>query len=530
MSQLPAYTSIEEGPPPEYDIDYKYSFETPEKPKQAEEFEEAFAIETPRYNDTLFTWLFIGSIAGLVLLTVNSWHVIANSNFNSNSVAEDTSFTMAKISKGILALYKLIAISTLTPLALSVGVLSLANISPFVFVVLGYLLFPLSMLAVSAFSLVMGQILPALLFGFMGVLMLFFMFNNKKRFSYSALLLTQTIAAMRAYPSTIIVSILSGITSALASILYLSSFSVIAMARSITDDASCPRSEGNDVCVSNSTMLITIYVVFVGYFLFEVIKNITHVTLSGIFGTWFFFGEVPSTSKPRNPALGAFKRATTYCFGSICFGSLIVSFVSTLHTCLTLIRAKLNSLLDFNNPGNDALICFALIIVRLLEWFAQELEYWTKWFNRFAYTYLAFYGKGYLQSAKDTFEIMKFKGIDLLITDSLIGSALGLYSLLVVLGTAATIWISAKATGLLEFMGYEMIAMAFVGSFLVAWFITSTVVDVLDVGSVCLMVGLAIEPDRFAAVEGRQAVWNELCRLTPEFSKRATRPWSSAFV
>lgn len=55
----------------------------------------------------------------------------------------------------------------------------------------------------------------------------------------------------------------------------------------------------------------------------EVIKNVVHVTASGLMATWYFLSGV---GMPRNPTSLAFKRATTTSFGSICLGSLLVIY------------------------------------------------------------------------------------------------------------------------------------------------------------------------------------------------------------
>jgi hypothetical protein len=45
-----------------------------------------------------------------------------------------------------------------------------------------------------------------------------------------------------------------------------------------------------------------------------------------------------------------------------------------------------------------------------------------EWFNKYAYIEIALYGKSYLPAAKDTWNLMKDRGIDALINDSLVGT------------------------------------------------------------------------------------------------------------
>lgn len=532
MASLPRYTVIdqENGPPnyydEDYDPDYKYNFETPKEPIPAPDYEEAFQIETPKYNDPLFTWVFISTILGFIYLTWSSWSVL-----NSGDIIivsnDDDNLTVWKLSKGAKALYTLIGISVLIPLATSLSTLLLAYSFPIVFIYLGFLFGPMMMFSLAFTSFMSGAILPGILFTFFGAMLLSFMFSSYNRFSYSSILLKLVMDAMYQYPSTIVVSIISSIFTSISSIIYFSFFLIIMYARNTIDDNSCPHSDGNDICVSNKTTMIFFYALFTGYFLFEVIKNTNHVTLSGIFGTWYFFGSKPNlVSKPKNPAWGSFKRAVTYCFGSICFGSLIVSFISTLKTSLTLVKQKLYRTMndDNSNPGNDLIICAIICFIRILEWFVTEIEYWVKWFNRYSYSYLAIYGKSYLVSARDTFEILKYKGVDILITDSLINSAMSLYSLLSLILTGIGIFVSYKiGFGGIDEMSNEMLIIGSLGSLVIAWFISTTTMEVIDVGACTTIIGLAIDPDSF--IEGREDTWIEMCKHYPNIQDRVKISW-----
>jgi hypothetical protein len=62
--------------------------------------------------------------------------------------------------------------------------------------------------------------------------------------------------------------------------------------------------------------------------LLQVVKNVVHVTISGVFAThYFLFG---GQGVPSNPTLQSSKRAMTTSFGSICYGSLIIALVRTI--------------------------------------------------------------------------------------------------------------------------------------------------------------------------------------------------------
>lgn len=517
--------------------DYKYSFEKPEKPVPSPSYEESFPIRHPRYNDTAFTYVFVATLVVLAYVVYDSYVYL-----KYPSVA--SLLEPAKLSKPMKALYTLIAVSTLVPLVSATALLGLVYLFPTFFVVTAFLLVPLSMFSMALTSLMAGSLFSAIMFGAFGLLTLTFMFQNFNRFSFSALMIQLVVSAMRKYPSTLLISVLSSIITAAISILYMVAVTIVANARMNKDDSVCPHTNGNDVCLSNTSMAIFLFVIFSGCYIFQVVGNVTHVVLSGVFSSWYFFDANDANSKPKYPAFGSLKRALTYCFGSICFGSLLVSLVQTLRISLQVLKAKLqNRHLNYDDDNdngssgeNGLLFCFLICLVSVLEWIASEFEYWMKWFNRYAYSYLSMYGKPYLQSARDTFEIMKYKGIDILINDSLVGTAIGLYSLLSMVITGVTLYlvfITWNIGGIME-MGPEMLVLGGIGGLVICWFIVNAAINVLDVGCVTFMIGLAVDPDAFTRTNAggatetsiqRLQAWEKLSRFYPEIRERVMLDW-----
>lgn len=517
--------------------DYKYSFEKPEKPIPSPSYEESFPIASPKYNDTLFTYIFIATILAFSYITYDSYAYL-----KYPTVME--LFEPTKISKPMKALYTLITISTIVPLICSIFLLAMVYLFPTFFVVTAFLLIPLSFFSMALTSFMAGSLFSGIFFGLFGFLMLNFMFQNFNRFSFSALMVKLVVSAMSKYPSTMLISLLSSILTAFVSIIYMIAMTIIINSRINKDDASCPHTNGNDVCVSNSSMAIFIFVIFSGCYLFQVIENVTHVVLSGIFSSWYFFDANDANTKPKYPALGSLKRALTYCFGSICFGSLLVSLVQTLRISLQILKQKLRSRSfrgnnDDNNDfgsGDSLLFCFLICLVSILEWIASEFEYWMKWFNRYAYSYLSMYGKPYLKSARDTFEILKYKGIDILINDSLVGTAISLYSILSMIVTGVVLFIIFTTTNIggISEMGPEMLVLGGLGGLIICWFIVSCAINVLDVGCVTFMIGLAVDPDAFTRTNAggasnttieRLQAWEQLSRFYPGIRERVMLDW-----
>jgi len=160
-----------------------------------------------------------------------------------------------------------------------------------------------------------------------------------------------------------------------------------------------------------TAIIFGIFLILSFYWTAQVIKNVVHVTASGTFATWYFSSS--SVGIPPNPTLNSFKRATTTSFGSICLGSLLVAALKTLRTLVHSVRSDKNGIL----------VCIADCILGIID---NLLRY----FNLYAFTQVAIYGKSYCRAAKDTWEMIHSHGVEAIINDNLISSVLTVGSLL----------------------------------------------------------------------------------------------------
>ncbi len=106
----------------------------------------------------------------------------------------------------------------------------------------------------------------------------------------------------------------------------------------------------------------------------QVFQNTIHVIVAGVVSTWWF---TPSeASNCCSPAIkDSFVRATTWSFGSICFGSLLVAIIQTLRQVLEGVR---------NDDSSDGCAAF---VVCLVDCLLQCLQGMLEYFNKFAYIY-----------------------------------------------------------------------------------------------------------------------------------------------
>lgn len=97
---------------------------------------------------------------------------------------------------------------------------------------------------------------------------------------------------------------------------------------------------------------------------------------------------------PKGVTRGAFRRSMTYSFGSISFGSLIVALINMLRQAVSIAQQQ-----EAQSGNMIASIAFCVLgcFIGLLDWAVQFI-------NRYAFSYIALYGKAYIPAAKDTWK------------------------------------------------------------------------------------------------------------------------------
>ncbi|GAA5895354.1 Pns1p [Sporobolomyces salmoneus] len=184
------------------------------------------------------------------------------------------------------------------------------------------------------------------------------------------------------------------------------SISVVGIYQKWSPNASGSGTSGGNAS-SGALIGIMVFAVFNFYYTSQFIINLFLTVEAGIFGTYYYSG--PGATKV---AFGAFKRASTYSFGSIAFGSLIVAILDVLRAFFQILRSYENS---EGNMIGAAIACVAQCCIGCI---ASLVEY----FNRYAYIQIALFGKSYIKAAKDTWNLFKDRGITALINDCLVNN------------------------------------------------------------------------------------------------------------
>lgn len=452
-----------------------------EKPVPDQLFDQSFKVEKPRFNDwpfALFFWAVVAgfiAVAGITLNALKKTYGLQGSSIY-NSTNDFTLNTNTVILFGFVVVVAVV---------LSALVIVFARMAPRFFITSGLILNIILGLGTCIFYFVMHYYSAAIVFLVFTLFLAFCYWRARSRIPFSATVLEITIDVMKRYPSTLITSLIGIIVSGLFSTL----LSVVIVSTYVKYDPNSKNSAcnvGGGTCSHATLVGILVFVIFAGYYISEVIRNVIHVTIAGVYGTWYYLAN-SDQGEPRHPALGAFKRAMTYSFGSICFGSLIVSLIQLLKAGVQILKN------DAFGQGDVCAGCGFLIldfVIGLLEWLVR-------YFNHYAYCYVALYGKNYIRSAKDTFDLIRFKGMDALINDCFINTSLSIWSMFAgyVCALLSYLYLRLTKPGYNSDGQYYAPVIAF--AFLISGQITRIALTVIESGVSTFFVALAKDPEVF---------------------------------
>ncbi|KAF9112111.1 putative choline transporter, neither null mutation nor overexpression affects choline transport [Mortierella sp. AM989] len=379
-------------------------------------------IPETRYNDVWATGLFIFNIAAFTGLNIFSFRSYANNLANPFTVLDDGSTVATNAFAVDPSLSILVLTSIAITFALSFGYFILIQRQTAFLVKFSFLFSIFFTIAIGILQIMSGSIFWGGLCVASGLIVMFLYKYWASRIPFSVLLLQTVTSVTRKYPGTLAVAF----TGLFVQIAWCSFwiFSLAVNYSVFKRISNCRVEQAHDgtskmVCDNNQLYAVMIYLNFVMFWNSEVIKNVVHVTVSGVFGVFYFF-EGSASGAPSSPTIASAKRALSTSFGSICFGSLLIALIQTL-------RYVLNSL---RSDSDEGLMAFVAMCADCLLSMLQGLF---EIFNKFAFTQVAIYGKPFIKAASDTWEMVKDRGVDAIINDSLVGSVLNMGSLSVAL-------------------------------------------------------------------------------------------------
>lgn len=287
-----------------------------------------------------------------------------------------------------------------------------------------------------------------------------FVYCVRHRIPFTEAMLHHTSIALKENWGVFAVAIVNSFIALLWSVFWF--FTVISMSRMIIVDNGNYQGSG----------FVVFLLILSLYWTDEVIRNISFTTTSGAIASYYYQPGVTGV------VLSALKRACTTSFGSIALGSFFVAMIQ-------LMRSMANMT---TNNQRGILQCIIMCCLSLIE---QLFRY----FNMYAYTQVAIYGKDFMTAAKDTMSLFEAKGFTMIINDDLTG-------MVVASGVILCAGVATLFAGMLTYMTNE-------GSFRGGDSDSAAIIAFLATFVCCLIVCAVILTQIQAAVCTTFVIWAE---------------------
>ncbi|KAK9313681.1 plasma-membrane choline transporter-domain-containing protein [Lipomyces starkeyi] len=466
-------------------------------------FEEQFKLEKPRWNDLWAVFLLLGVLGGFTVVSGITIHAYAQTKSFLGGGIYGSGESFSLNTNTIILLIFVVVIA----LGFSVAYFILARVFTKQFIWITGIINIILGLATAIYYFTEHYYSAAIVFLLFALFGAFCFFSWIRRIPFATLILQTIMDISRAHPSVLIVSLVGTlVASAFAAWFSVTLVAVYVKYNPTADSQSCGTTAGGNC--SHATLIgLIIFITFCGYYISEVIKTIVHTTISGVYGSWYFCSR-STQGMPRWPALGAFKRSMTYSLGSISFGSLLVSIIQLLQQLAALAQQAAR---QDNNWIAVIIICFIRCLLAVLDWAVR-------FFNHYAYCYIALYGAAYIPAAKETWKLIKDRGIDALINDCLIDPVLNLGSTFVAYVTALFAYLYLKYTNPAYNQGGNYNAPIVGFSFVIGLQICNIATVPIKSGTATFFTAMARDPDvlRMSYPE----LYNQIFSLYPKVQER----------
>ncbi|KAI1771519.1 DUF580-domain-containing protein [Hypoxylon cercidicola] len=386
-----------QGPAPNYANGYGN-----EKPM----FDQAFKVERPKFNDIWAGLLFLTVFAGYVAVSgiaINGY--ASNRSFQGGSIYDSGS--NVGLNTNTLILF---AFCLCVAIVFSYLYVLLARQFPKQFIWITGILNIVFGLVTAIYMLSRHYYSGGIVYLIFVAFLIFAFISWIPRIPFSALMLKTAVDVSKSYGHVYLVSALGGLCATALAGWYSVTFVAVYAKYSPGQNPAC--AEGAGGCSTAKVTGLLVFITFAMYWISEWLKNTIHTTISGVYGSWYFHPH----NLPKGATRGSLRRALTYSFGSISLGSLLVAIINFLRQLCSV--ARQNEAAQGNIMG---VVLFWILgcLIGILDWAVQFL-------NRYAFSYIALYGKSYFAAAKDTWNMIKQRGIDALINECLIGPVLSM--------------------------------------------------------------------------------------------------------
>ncbi|KAK4099569.1 DUF580-domain-containing protein [Parathielavia hyrcaniae] len=382
----PPPQSEPKGPPPSYD--------------------EVFAVQKPKWNDVWAGLLFLATCAGFVVVSAISIQGYAATR-RANSGGLDGQLNTFGLTTHTIYLFLWVLIAATV---LSYAYMWLARRFTKQFVWITGILNIVFGFATAIYMLSRRYYSGGIVFLLFSVFLTICFISWRRRIPFSVLMLQTAIDVSKRFGHVYLVSAIGGLLgAAFAAWFSVTLVSVYVKYEPSAENPACRQGAGG--CSSAKVIGLIAFITFAAYWISEWLKNTIHTTISGVYGSWYFH----SRNYPTKVTRGALKRSLTYSFGSISLGSLVVAIINFLRQLASVAQRQAAAEGDIMST---ILFCVVGCLISILNWAVQFL-------NRYAFSHIALYGKAYIPAAKDTWRMIKDRGIDALVNECLIGPVLG---------------------------------------------------------------------------------------------------------
>ncbi|KAI8149418.1 plasma-membrane choline transporter-domain-containing protein [Fennellomyces sp. T-0311] len=452
----PAYSNANYATPPPPNPD---SYQQP--PYHGEQSEKAIRPASG-WRDVwaLILWLLnLGAFIGVSVLALRTYR---SNQSTFGSVPSQTQYSGAVFGTGA---FQIFGLSAVVGFGLSFLYFLLANAFPRFMIIATFIGSIIVYFGVTIYYFTQHYWSAAIVFLIFSCLYLAAFWWWRSRIPFATVMLETICSITRKHPSSIVAGLVSLIIQTAFSIW----FSLVVVGAYQTWFST----------TSNNARLnlAMVFLVFSYYWTSQVISYVTHVTLAGLYATVYYLNDTV-----RHPILGSLRRALTTSFGSICFGSLLIAIVNMVRYFLQILQ---------NNTDNPILSFLVCIVQCIVGCFQGIFE----WFTYYAFSGVAIFGEAFIPSARRTWNLMKDRGIDAMINDSLIGNVLFMGGLLVGVLSSLLGFIYLQAAQPTFNQNGGMTPVVVMVCFLIGSSMFSSIATVISSGVATTFVCLAEDPD-----------------------------------
>ncbi|RYP35968.1 hypothetical protein DL766_002238 [Monosporascus sp. MC13-8B] len=438
------------------------------------DFDQAFKIEGPKWNDLWAGILFLIVFLGFVAVSgISLQGYAATRNYNGGGIY-DGARSVGLNTNTIIMFMFVLCVATV----LSYCYVLLARTFPKQFIWVTGILNIVFGLVTAIYMLYQKSYAAGIIFLVFVGLLIFAFISWIPRIPFSALMLRTAVDVSKSYGHVYMVSALGGLLATVLAAWYSITFVAVYVKYSPGANPACSQGAGG--CSSGTVTGLLVFITFAMYWISEWLKNTIHTTISGVYGSWYFHPH----NLPQGATRGALRRSLTYSFGSISLGSLIVAIINFLRQLCSV--AQRSEAADGNILGYVAFLILGCLLA-VLDWAVEFL-------NRYAFSYIALYGKPYIQAAKDTWKMIKDRGIDALVNECLIGPVLSFGAIFVGYACALLGYVYVTFTNPAYNRGGDYTPVIIAFSFLIGLQICNIFTTPLSSGIDTIFVGAAWDP------------------------------------